>query len=254
MKNSMAKNNLSELAQYGRNNDTEIAKTSMGELWHVTKDEKRVMDMFGMEGEKLVDAVGSGTTNPMTGLEEKDPFLIGSLIVGGIGAMTSGRTAELQSSAEKKMALDGINAVIESISRRKKLKEGQLQEAALNFSLEADKQAQQTNVAKTDLTKGTMRALEQAGLATAGSVTSEDSMSWKRLRDAYGSASDSLLTRFGKAMGDIHGSYESDISKLESEKKKLELTADAASKREKSWYLGKNLMKAGRYIGSKFGG
>ena len=254
MKNSMAKNNLSELAQYGRNNDTEIAKTSMGELWHVTKDEKRVMDMFGMEGEKLVDAVGSGTTNPMTGLEEKDPFLIGSLIVGGIGAMTSGRTAELQSSAEKKMALDGINAVIESISRRKKLKEGQLQEAALNFSLEADKQAQQTNVAKTDLTKGTMRALEQAGLATAGSVTSEDSMSWKRLRDSYGSASDSLLARFGKAMGDIHGSYEADIVKLESEKKKLELTADAASKREKSWYLGKNLMKAGRYIGSKFGG
>ena len=68
MKNSMAKNNLSELAQYGRNNDTEIAKTSMGELWHVTKDEKKVMDMFGMEGEKLVAAVGSGTTNPMTGL------------------------------------------------------------------------------------------------------------------------------------------------------------------------------------------
>ena len=38
----MAKNNLSELAQYGRNNDTEIAKTSMGELWHVTKDEKKL--------------------------------------------------------------------------------------------------------------------------------------------------------------------------------------------------------------------
>ena len=79
-------------------------------------------------------------------------------------------------------------------------------------------------------------------------------MSWKRLRDSYGSASDSLLARFGKAMGDIHGSYEADIAKLESERNKLQLTADAAGKRGKSWYLGKNLMKAGRYIGSKFGG
>ena len=50
-KKSIAKNHLSDLASKGRYGDTEIARTSKGELWHVNPQEKALIDMYGMEGE-----------------------------------------------------------------------------------------------------------------------------------------------------------------------------------------------------------
>ena len=75
-KDTIAKNHLSNestLASKGRGGDTEIARTSKGELWHVNPQEKSLMSMYGMEGEKMVEAIGSGTINPQTGLREQDP-------------------------------------------------------------------------------------------------------------------------------------------------------------------------------------
>jgi len=79
MANTLAYNHL---AKHGRSHpsggprDTAMYKTSQlgpgrGKVWHVNEDEKRLMNMYGLRGEKLVDAVGSGTINPVTGLEEK---------------------------------------------------------------------------------------------------------------------------------------------------------------------------------------
>ena len=83
IKQSIASNHLSRMASKGRYGDTQIAKTSQGELWHVNPKEKAIMSMYGMEGEKMVNAVGSGTINPDTGLEEKfDPFTLGALGLG----------------------------------------------------------------------------------------------------------------------------------------------------------------------------
>ena len=45
MKGTMANNHLSKLAAKGRYGDTEIARTSTGELWHVNPQEKSLMDM-----------------------------------------------------------------------------------------------------------------------------------------------------------------------------------------------------------------
>ena len=38
MKGTMANNHLSKLAAKGRGRDSEIARTSSGELWHVTPE------------------------------------------------------------------------------------------------------------------------------------------------------------------------------------------------------------------------
>ena len=70
---TLARNHLSSLANKGRYGDTKIAESKFvkpGALWHVNEGEKRAMKTYGAEGEKMVDAIGSGTINPETGLEE----------------------------------------------------------------------------------------------------------------------------------------------------------------------------------------
>ena len=57
---SIANNHLSK---HGRFGDTEIAKTSNGDLWHVSKHEKKLIDNYGKIGEDVVDRLGSGTIN-----------------------------------------------------------------------------------------------------------------------------------------------------------------------------------------------
>ena len=91
-KNTIAKNHLSNesmLANKGRYGDTEIARTSKGEMWHVNPQEKAMMSMYGMEGEKMVDAAGSGTINPETGLEEKWLQIAAALVSAGVGAYSA---------------------------------------------------------------------------------------------------------------------------------------------------------------------
>ena len=80
----MADNHFSDIAKKGRYGDTEIARTSKGELWHVNPQEKSLMNMYGMEGERMVDAMGSGTINPKTGLA------IGTAAVGAYQAWKGG--------------------------------------------------------------------------------------------------------------------------------------------------------------------
>ena len=55
-------------------------------------------------------------------------------------------------------------------------------------------------------------------------------------------------------MGAIEGKYEAEMAKLQTEKSKLEAARSSAEKRRGSWYLGKNIGKAGRWIGSQLGG
>ena len=63
---------------------------------------------------------------------------------------------------------------------------------------------------------------------------------------------ESLLGDLGKRMGKIEGDYEAEMARLQTEKSKFEATRRAAEKRRKSWYLGKNVGKAGRWISSRF--
>ena len=44
MKGTMANIHLSKLAAKGRGRDSEIARTSRGELWHFTQEEKFIID------------------------------------------------------------------------------------------------------------------------------------------------------------------------------------------------------------------
>tara|TARA_R110000824_G_scaffold110023_2_gene257917 strand:- start:3713 stop:4438 length:726 start_codon:yes stop_codon:yes gene_type:complete len=87
-----------QLKEYGRFGDTELAKTSSGENWHVNKLEKLIIERMGKEGEAYVDAGGSGTTNPDTGYKEQNPVALGMAAIGlGMklyGMYQSGKAAQ----------------------------------------------------------------------------------------------------------------------------------------------------------------
>jgi len=253
-KQTMGNNHLSSLAAKGRYGDTEIAKTSKGELWHVNPKEKSMMDMYGKEGEKMVDAIGSGTTNPQTGLKEQNPalWLAGAALfsagVSAVGSYTSGKTAQRQAQSEISQSDIGLKRIQDSITS---LEGSTTKDRALvmaDFGTAVETESYKTNVDKSDLFQGTAKALQQSGMATAGSVEQQSSLAWNRIRDRWGMKGDSLLADLGTRMGKIEGKYEREMAKLQSEKLKFKATKKSAEDREGDWYLGKNVAKAFNYL------
>ena len=57
------------LANKGRYGDTELRKVD-GRLSHVNREEADIIDLWMTRGEQLVQDLGSGTINPLTGLPE----------------------------------------------------------------------------------------------------------------------------------------------------------------------------------------
>ena len=257
MKGTMANNHLSKLAAKGRYGDTEIARTSTGELWHVNPQEKSLMDMYGMEGERMVDAIGSGTRNPETGLEEKavDWALMAAgagVTMQAIGAMTGGRGRELQAESERDAADVGLQSIEDAIRRLEQSTTKGRAAVMADYGQDVETESFKTGVQKEDLFQGTAKAIQQSGMPTAGSVDQQYSLAWNRIADRWRMKGESLLGNLGKEMGKVEGNYEAEMARLQTEKSKLEATRAAAEKRRKSWYLGKNIGKLGRAVSSIF--
>jgi hypothetical protein len=258
MKGTMANNHLSKLAAKGRGRDSEIARTSSGELWHVTPEEKSLMNMYGMEGERMVDAIGSGTINPETGLEEKEPLTIAAAAalagVGfqAIGSMTGGRGRELQAESERDAADVGLQSIEDAIRRLEQSTTKGRAAVMADYGQDVETESFKTGVQKEDLFQGTAKAIQQSGMPTAGSVDQQYSLAWNRIADRWRMKGESLLGNLGKEMGKVEGNYEAEMARLQTEKSKLEATRAAAEKRRKSWYLGKNIGKLGRAVSSIF--
>ena len=244
---SMADNHLSKLASDGRGQDTEIAKTKFvkpGSLWHVTEGEKKAMSLYGAEGEKLVDAIGVGTINPKTRLEEKEPITamilagaaIGSAVIGGISAITGAKSAKNQAKFEENSANDGLQqlqGVEESL-------EGTVQKkreaAMLDYETDLENISSQTGMKKEDLQQQTDQAIQQSGTATSGTVETKRSQMWNRIEGSFGRGREGLRATLGKKMGDVEGWYEGEKARITSEKTKFEQQRDLAREQQKGLF------------------
>ena len=241
---SLADNHLSELTSKGRRGDTEIARTSEGDLWHVNPTEKALMDLYGKEGEKMVDIIGSGTINPETGLEEKDPFTLAlTAATFAYGAYQSGSSAEDQAKMERRVSEEQKVA----LSRQEEaVDKGYVAKKAAGFQgygMEVKDLSAQTGIAQEDLNEKTSEAIRKSGLATSGTIAGKQSTMWKRIQGAFGRGRKNLLASLGTKMGEIEGWYESEKSRISSDKRSLQASIDFAKEREESWYLGKNIKK-----------
>ena len=74
MNNQYTEEDYKWLAQFGRMGDNQIREID-GEPQHVNTYEAYLIDHYGKEGEAAVDLMGSGTTNPYTGMPEYNPKL-----------------------------------------------------------------------------------------------------------------------------------------------------------------------------------
>ena len=246
-KKTLADNHLSKGA-LGRFGDTEMYKTKSvrpGSEWHVNPKEKQLMNMHGAEGERLVDAIGSGTINPYTGKEEKFPWLIaatvGSAIVGGVQAYTGGKDKSDQASAQSDLKQVEINEAREALGTLGTAKGSKEKVAQEEYKFSLEGLSTQTGIAKEDLSQQMDTAIQKSGLATSGTLEGKQSQMWKRIQGAFTRGQEGLMGQLGKAMGGIEEWYEGEKARLGGVIKRANLQKKAFDKQSDSWYLGKNV-------------
>ena len=245
---TIANNHLSQLAQKGRYGDTEIAHTPSGKLWHVNPQEKQLINMYGSEGEKLVDAVGSGTINPETGLEEKFPWVAAAAVVGaGIGlysAWKSGSSAKDQASHEETAAKSGLEELEGAEENLENAAQAKREAGLLDYRQGVETVSAQTGIAQEDLEEQTTQAIQKSGMATSGTIEQKNSQMWNRIQGSFERGRGGLISELGKKMGDIEGWYEGEKSRIASERNKFNNQIGFAQKKQKSWYFGKHAESA----------
>tara|TARA_R100000750_G_scaffold19354_1_gene12761 strand:+ start:117 stop:872 length:756 start_codon:yes stop_codon:yes gene_type:complete len=250
MRSSLANNHLSESA-LGRFGDTEMYKTSpsgpgKGKEWHVNPEEKQLMNMYGAEGEKLVDSIGSGTINPYTGKEEK--FLgmtwaavtgaaaIGSALVGAYSAWKGGSNAKEQASAEEASARSGLEELDNAEANMEKSVQAKREAGMLDYRQDVKKLSAETGVSKEDLQEQTNVAIQKSGLVTSGEIDKKKSTIWERIEQSSGFAQEGLIAGLGKQMGDIEGWYEGEKARIASERNKFNNQIEFAEEKQKGFF------------------
>ncbi len=254
---TIANNHFSELAQKGRYGDTEVALSkhvNPGHIWHVNPQEKSLMER-GVGGERLVDAIGSGTINPETGLEEKfEPITItaagvtaaaavGSMIIGAIGGAASGSAAETQARYDQDAAQQGLAELNRTEGLLEKGYMSKKAGAQQDYRQNVESVSAQTGIAQEDLEQQTREAIQKTGMATSGTVGRKSSQMWNRIQSSFEKGRQGLIGDLGKKMGAIEGWYEGEKARISSERLKFQRQEDLAKEQEKAWYLGKNVKK-----------
>ena len=109
--------NKKDLAKKGRYGDTEIRKVD-GQPAHVNPQEAKLIDRRGRLGEIIVKSIGTGTTNPETGLKEYpvDPFTIMQII----GTIVSTGAALWSAYQNNEMAEDKYNTEMDAWNEKLK--------------------------------------------------------------------------------------------------------------------------------------
>ena len=260
-KDTMARNHLSNestLASKGRYGDTEIARTSKGELWHVNPEEKALMNMYGMEGEKMVDAAGSGTINPKTGLKENFLGLslmawtaIGAIASAGVGvysAWKGGSERRQQASSERKSAETGLALLDTSEENLGKAADAKRKAAQQDYSTKVENISAETGIRQEELTKETNVAIAQTNLPYSGTVQEKRSTMWNAIQGRYERGKGGLTAGLGKDMGEIEGWFEGEKARITSERARLIAQGNLSKDVEESWYLGRKL-ETGSFTG-----
>jgi len=244
-RNTIAKNHFSELSKKGRYGDTEILRFSGGERAHGNIKEKALINMYGQQGEQMVKAAGSGSTNPSTGLPEYfEPvtaLAIGSLVVGAAGSYTGGKAQETQAKYDAQAADQGLLELGKTSDLLQKGYASKKEAAQQSFTMGLENLSAETGIAGEELSKQYTQAIQKSGLATSGTVETKKSQMWGRIQNSFGRGQKSLLASLGKDMGEIESWFEGEKARISSERLKFKRQKDLAEEQQDAWYLGKNV-------------
>ncbi len=203
------------LSKHGRFGDTEMYTTKHtrpGSKWHVNKAEEKIMNLMGSEGERLVDALGSGTINPVTGKEEK---WIGVALAGAGFLMNV-----VEGSAQKKISRqqgaaqsDLMNQKLKDLDEAEKASEESFEAQKKILDLESQKGfrdiTEQFSQKSLSLDESSKEIIQKSGgLRTSSAVAKQDTSSAEALQRAYESTNEKMIADYGKMSGALEGEME----------------------------------------------
>jgi len=227
---NLANNHLSNTAKLGRFGDDSMRFVD-GEMSHVNRGEAKLIDVLGMQGEDMVQESGSGTINPSTGMREYfDPFTAAGTILAIGSAFKENRIQRDQWQSGIDAAEQGISDIGNQENLLDKVKESRTNIAGMEYEKELKDLSLQTGFSIDDLNKKTEESIKQSNMAFSGTIETKQSDMWNRIQTTHGSAQEGLMSNLGKKMGEITSSYESEKSRLKSEKKKLSREIDLYDK------------------------
>ena len=203
--------NLAEnrLSKYGRFGDNEMHRTSKtgpgkGDLWHVNSQEKQLMNMYGQEGERLVDLIGAGTINPITGKEEKyvQLALMGAQL--GLSLYQGARGTGAQRDAAREQ-LSIIDAQEKALNESEiKLSESVAAQNQL-ITQEAGMQLEQVSEGASknleQITQQTDNIIAKTGFASSGDAEQMQDRATEDLRTSFDYTKKDMMSQYGKALG-----------------------------------------------------
>ena len=235
---SIANNHLSK---HGRFGDTEIAKTSNGDLWHVSKHEKKLIDNYGKIGEDVVDTLGSGTINPTTGLKEQ--YLTAALTAAqfGLSLYQGAKQTKMErdnSSSKFGLTSNALNDLEKAQSNLQTSVTAQKEFTTEQFQSDINRLGKNTGKTLSDIQTNINQSKSKTNLAYSGQLEQLEKESSDKVREQAEDSSSDLITKFGLKMGDIIGGFESEKSKLKSQKERLEYEKSLYSDMSKSKFLG----------------
>ena len=235
---SIANNHLSK---HGRFGDTEIAKTSSGDLWHVNKHEKKLIDNYGKIGEDVVDTLGAGTINPTTGLKEQ--YVQIALAAAGLGLSlyqgAKGTSQERDNASVKyNLAVNALKDLEKAQNQLEATTFAQKDFTTQKFETDIKRLGKQTSDNLLDIRSNIDESTRRTNLAYSGEIERKEDRAEKRIKEQAMGMSEDLTSQFGLKMGEIIGGFESEKTRLKSQKRKLEYEKSLYSDMSRSRFLG----------------
>ena len=239
--NTLANNHLSSAAQKGRRGDDRILQFSDGRIEHGNAFEEKLMG--DAVGESLVDAIGSKTINPETGLKENWlPVIMGLTALLGAGqAYGSGAIAQDAAEIQAEAARQGKLDVGKAQENLLDFTQAQRSLVGQEFGKKIDDFSRETGLSKGQIKETFTKAAGGTKLAYSGEVESAGEESINVAQERASSMQEGILGEYGKSLGQITASYEKSRAQLKSEESRFQRELELAKTAQESWYLGKNI-------------
>ena len=229
-----------ELSSLGRFGDSELRFVD-GELSHVNPSEAKSIDMYGAQGENLVKAVGSGTVNPDTGLNEYwwqyVPAIISgvSWAVGSLSESSAGATQEKQADIQAEAAQDTKIQIDKQISQTKTQWQAEKEVGTADYLTVSDQLSDKT-IESYETIKGDAESKigkQNLAYGTANKIFEDRA---EKLTEKITKSRSNLWDNYQRKMSDIDVTYEGQILGLESEKTAADYEQQLAETSSEQWF------------------
>ena len=258
---------LSDQSFFGRGGDTEMRMVG-GEMSHVNPKEAAIIDMYGSQGEKIVESMGSGTINPYTGKKEYQALTgwalytamaaIGTAVLGGVKQYSEGVASMNKAKIDKSIGQDtisGIEGPEGSMAKLDEDRDAQIKLAEEGFVEQRGNVAAQTGM-QLEKAIGQMDISRGKSNIVSGTIDAASDRARGILAGDLGRRTSTLWGNLAEKMGGIDRWFAGEEGKLELQRQRAQAQIDLAEKQEKGIHLGEErgidlFTKADKAIGGK---